>query len=33
MHGNGGWDWYWMFPTMLLWLALIGAVVYGAVSR
>ena len=26
-----GWGWYWMFPTMLLWIVVLGAVVYVAV--
>ncbi len=31
MHGNGGWDWAWMIPMMVLWIAVLGGVVYGAV--
>ena len=31
MHGDGGWDWYWMVPMMVFWIVLIGAVVYAAV--
>jgi flagellar biogenesis protein FliO len=32
MHGyNNGWNWYWMVPTMLVLVVLIGAVVYAAV--
>ena len=26
-----GWDWFWMVPMMLLWIALLGGVVYAAV--
>jgi heme/copper-type cytochrome/quinol oxidase subunit 2 len=25
------WSWYWMFPMMLLWLIVLGAVIYIAV--
>jgi hypothetical protein len=25
------WSWYWMFPMMLLWLIVLGAVIYAAV--
>jgi choline-glycine betaine transporter len=28
---NNGWDWFWMVPMMLLWIAVLGGVVYGAV--
>ncbi len=31
MHGNGGWDWFWMVPMMLFWIAVLGGVVYAAV--
>ena len=35
MHGYGsyhdGWDWFWMVPTMLLWIVVLGGVVYAAV--
>lgn len=32
MNGwNDGWDWFWMVPMMLLWVVLLGAVVYAAV--
>ena len=31
MHDNGGWDWFWMVPMMLIWIAVLGAVVYAAV--
>jgi len=27
MDWNGGWDWFWMVPMMLVWIVLIGAVV------
>jgi hypothetical protein len=32
-HVNGwdGWDWFWMVPMMLLWIAVFGGVVYAAV--
>jgi hypothetical protein len=26
-----GWDWFWMVPMMLLWIVVLGAVVYAAV--
>ncbi len=25
------WDWFWMVPMMVVWIVLIGAVVYAAV--
>jgi hypothetical protein len=25
------WSWFWMFPMMLLWLIVLGAVIYAAV--
>ena len=31
MYGNGGWDWFWMVPMMVLWIVVLGAVIYGAV--
>ena len=31
MHGYDGWDWFWMVPMMLLWVAVLGGVVYGAI--
>jgi hypothetical protein len=31
MNGYGGWDWFWMVPMMLLWIAVFGGVVYAAV--
>ena len=31
MDWNGGWDWFWMVPMMLVWIVLTGAVVYAAV--
>ena len=32
MYGyHDGWDWFWMAPLMLLWVAVLGGVVYGAV--
>jgi hypothetical protein len=31
MHDGQAWDWFWMVPMMLLWLAVLGGVVYAAV--
>jgi hypothetical protein len=31
MDWNGGWDWFWMIPMMLVWIVLIGSIVYAAV--
>ena len=31
MNGYGGWDWFWMVPMMLLWIVVLGAVIYGAI--
>ncbi len=31
MYGNGGWDWFWMVPMMLFWIAVLGGAVYAAV--
>jgi hypothetical protein len=33
MHGYGinGWDWYWMAPMMILWITVLGVVIYAAV--
>ena len=31
MHDNNGWDWFWMIPMMLLWIVVLGGVVYAAV--
>jgi len=31
MYGDGGWNWFWMVPMMLLWIVVLGGVVYGAV--
>ncbi len=31
MNGGYGWDWLWMIPMMLLWIAVLGGVVYAAV--
>jgi len=28
---NSGWDWFWMVPMMLLWIVVLGGVVYAAV--
>ena len=28
---NSGWDWVWMVPMMLLWIVVLGGVVYAAV--
>ena len=30
-HHVDGWAWLWMLPVMLLWIAVFGVVVYGAV--
>jgi hypothetical protein len=30
-HMNDGWDWLWAIPMMLLWIAVLGGVVYTAV--
>jgi hypothetical protein len=30
-HMNDGWDWFWAIPMMLLWIAVLGGVVYVAV--
>ncbi len=30
-EGTGGWLWLWMVPMMLVWVAVLGGVVYGAV--
>ena len=27
---GGGWDWLWAVPMMLLWIVVLGGVVYGA---
>jgi len=31
MNDSNGWDWLWMVPLMLLWIAVLGGVVYAAV--
>lgn len=32
MYGyHDGWDRFWMVPVMLLWIAVLGGVIYGAV--
>lgn len=31
MYWHDGWDWFWMIPMMLLWILVLGAVVYAAV--
>jgi hypothetical protein len=31
MYWNDGWAWFWMIPMMLLWVLVLGAVVYAAV--
>jgi hypothetical protein len=33
MYGdwNSGWDWFWMTLMMLVWIAVLGGVVYAAV--
>ena len=28
---NDGWDWFWMVPMMLFWIAVFGGAVYAAV--
>jgi hypothetical protein len=30
-HHMDGWDWFWAVPMMLLWIAVLGVVVYAAV--
>ena len=30
MH-DGGWSWFWMFPMMLVWIAVLAGAVYVAV--
>ena len=31
-HGyDDGWNWFWMIPMMLLWIVVVGVVVYAAV--
>ena len=29
--GHGGWDWFWMVPLTLVWVGVLGVVVYAAV--
>jgi hypothetical protein len=31
MDWNDGWAWFWMVPMMLLWILVLGAVIYAAV--
>jgi hypothetical protein len=31
MNTWNGWDWFWVVPMMLLWLVVLGGVVYAAV--
>ena len=31
MNDATGWDWFWMVPMMLLWIVVLGGVVYAAV--
>jgi heme/copper-type cytochrome/quinol oxidase subunit 2 len=31
MYWNDGWAWFWMLPMMLVWVLVLGAVVYAAV--
>jgi hypothetical protein len=31
MNDWNGWDWFWMVPLMLLWLVVLGGIVYAAV--
>ena len=28
---DDGWNWFWMIPMMLLWIVVVGGVVYAAV--
>jgi len=30
-HMSNGWSWFWMVPMMLLWIIVLGGVVYAAV--
>ena len=30
-YGMDGWDWFWMAPMMILWIAVLGLVIYAAV--
>jgi hypothetical protein len=32
MDWNDGWAWFWMVPMMLLWILVLGAVIYAAVK-
>ena len=32
MYWHDGWDWFWMIPMMLVWVIVLGAVVYAAVT-
>ena len=31
MGSYHGWSWFWMLPMMLLWVLVLGAVIYAAV--
>ena len=31
MNDWNGWDWLWMVPMMLLWIGVLGGVIYAAV--
>jgi hypothetical protein len=31
MNDVNGWDWFWMIPMMLLWIVVLGGVVYAAI--
>jgi hypothetical protein len=31
MYWSDGWAWFWMIPMMLLWVLVLGVVVYAAV--
>ncbi len=31
MNDGNGWNWFWMVPMLLLWIPVLGGVVYGAV--
>jgi heme/copper-type cytochrome/quinol oxidase subunit 2 len=31
MYWHDGWSWFWMIPMVLVWILVLGAVVYAAV--
>ncbi len=31
MYWHNGWAWFWMIPMMLVWVLVLGAVIYAAV--